>query len=179
MFKGRRGAVKRERWEPKKWLPKYDIMLAMWFTGVMKQDAIASHFKVHKQVVNYVVNSDQGRLKLAEMQAKQKVKLEKDLGFRLDNMMHKAIDNMERVINDPILLAESPFSIFDRSLAVAKGLGKLNKAPEDKGVVNNNLVIADKEVAARLLKGLDLSNQVNQIHSGVGLLDKGKEVKGG
>lgn len=170
-YKGRRNGVTRQ-WQPTKWIPKYDVIIAL-YCGGAKQGVIATVSKMTPAQVNSIINSEDGKLKVRDFQVRQQARLESSMEERIESMQAKALDNVHRVINDEGLINSDPFSVFDRSLAYLRGTGKLiaDKRPEEstiaKSVTQNNFFIQNPEVAERVADGLNKVLEVNQLPNSI------------
>lgn len=171
MFKGKRGPRKTERdWQPKKWLPKYDMIVALYAAGTMSQIAIAKQFRMTPVAIGLIIRSDNGQRYFKALQEKQKERIDKGLNNRLSNLLEQCVDNVERVIHDPVLINENPFAVFDRSVAVLKGMGKMiedkPKKFDDEPRVqtnNNTVIFGTPAIAERILSGLEKVEEIRKL----------------
>lgn len=154
-----------KRWVPKKWLPIYDQMVALHCVG-LSNGSIAERFDYSAQQVSNILNTEQAKVIKGLVHKKMVAEMEFGTADRLKKIEAQAIKNVERVIMDEALLESKPLAIFDRSVALLKGIGKLDgDGPKN----NTNLTVFNiaAEHAAALTEGINKANEAAILHGSV------------
>jgi hypothetical protein len=157
---------KKARWQPKKWDPLYDQMVALSCTGLSNK-AIADRFQYTPQQVCNILTSDQAKIVKQLITEHIRKVASEDSAARLTRLEHAALKNVDFVLTNEELMQKSPLAIYDRSMAFLKGIGKMEG---DKPQVQQttNVIIAD-DIAEKLLKGIEKANEAAILHSGNGV----------
>jgi hypothetical protein len=167
-----RGTVRlTEPWNPKKWKPLYDSILALAVTG-LKNTVIAETLKIDKQTVYLVLSSPAGSAKLAELQRLKQNAVKDTIEKRMAALHDKALQRVETFINNNEIAENAPVKMFDRSLQVLRGLGAMKQeAPSDPAsvqplaVTNNTInVVADRELLGQLNVGVAKALEAAKLH---------------
>jgi hypothetical protein len=152
-----------KRWRPKKWIPIYDQMVAMHCVGESNK-AIAERFDYTPQQVCNILGSEQAKI-IKELVHRKVLSELEDTGDRLKKIELAAIKNIERVISDEGMLESKPLAIFDRSMDILKGIGKLRGA--DTPVNQTNIFNIPAEHSAALASGIEKANEAMMLHGNV------------
>jgi hypothetical protein len=171
---GPRGARAHKKWEPKKWLPIYEAIVALSCTGLDNEE-VGKRFGYGKQQVSNILNTPQGK-KLRELIASRVremniVSLEDKMAFIQNN----ALRNVADVIADDtgVIREKAPLALFDRSLAFLKSSGALkgdnpNSPPATHSSVTNvnqmSVMVISNEAKALLSEGMEKAKRVAEIH---------------
>ena len=170
---GSRGAKAFKKWEPKKWLPVYEAIVALSCTGLSNEE-VGKRFGYGKQQVSNILNTPQAtRMRELINQRLREANLA-TLAERMDNMNNAAMKHVEFVLNIPSEEFKNPLAIFDRSVMWLKASGKVaGNEPINNSVINNtqnNIVnaamILTPTAANVLQEGLNKADQVKVIHDG-------------
>lgn len=151
-------------WQPVRWHPHYDIIVARAFNGE-SNIVIAADYKITPVQVSNILNSELGRCKIYEYARKQKTAIVHSIDERVTKLAEKAYDRIEKVINNEELFNNNPFSVFDRSLKVLQTVGSKtpfgtidSSASHTLNIQNNNTLLV------ALKNGLDQLEEVKKIH---------------
>lgn len=170
---GERGAKAYKKWEPKKWLPVYEAIVALSCTG-LDNESVGKRFGYGKQQVSNILNTPQGK-KLREIIAARirdmnLLTLEDRMAF----IQSSALKNVEKVITDETgqIFEKAPLALFDRSLAFLKSSGALKGdqpiPPASSPLVGNvqkmSVMVVSSEAKALLNEGLARAAEVKQLH---------------
>lgn len=171
-----------EQWQPKRWKPLYDSILALAVAGFQNK-AIAQELKLSAQAVNMILNSDQGRAKLAVLQARKQQVIAESIDGRIAKLQDTALARVEAVINNAELLENAPFKIFDRSMQVLRGTGVFKQETKEDDTPrtqnNLNLLIADPGLAKQIADGAAKALEATQRHANsFARITTGGSVKG-
>lgn len=154
---------KSKRWVPKKWDPIYDQMVLLSCMG-LSHKAIGDKFGYGQQQVCNILNTEQAKV-LKESIITHIRNTGVTLGDRLARLEDAALNNLEHALVNEDLRTKAPLAVADRSLAFLKGVGKL-EGDKQKEQKNTNIFIGG-DVAAKLLAGIEKSNEAAIIHNGV------------
>lgn len=152
-----------KRWVPKKWLPIYDQMVALHCVGLSNK-AIAERFDYSDQQVCNILGTEQAKVIKDLVHKKMMAELEGATAERLKKVEAIAIRNIETVMNDAALLESKPLAIFDRSVALLKGIGKL-EGEKGSTTVNQNVFNIPSEHTAAMIEGLNKANEAAILHT--------------
>lgn len=152
-----------KRWVPKKWLPIYDQMVALHCVGLSNK-AIAERFDYSDQQVCNILGTEQAKIIKGLVHKKMMAEIE-DTGDRFKKIEAAALRNIERVISDESMLESKPLALFDRSVEILKGIGKLKGS--DNPTVQNNVFNIASEHAKTLADGITKSNEAMMLHGDV------------
>lgn len=160
-----------EPWNPKKWKPLYDSILALAVTG-LKNREIANHLEIDPATVGLILNSPVGKAKLAELQLLKQQAVKRSLETRVAALQDKCLSRVEKFINDEEIAVAAPVKMFDRSMAVLRGLGSMKTetpqpATGPSTVVHNNTlnVVADRELMGQLNDGVQKALEASRLHA--------------
>lgn len=170
-----------EAWNPKKWKPLYDSILALAVVGLKNTD-IAIQLNINKVTVGLILNSPAGKSRLLELQKKKQAVIAKTLAERIENLQDKALRRVEDVISNDSFAELAPFKVFDRSMSVlrATGLAKSDNPNSETPVVNNNTInlINDRAMIAQMSMGIDKALEASKLNAAAfAELGAGRSVK--
>jgi hypothetical protein len=175
------------RWEPKEWQPEYDEMVVLTCHGV-SNIRIAEQYNLTPQQVSNILNTDQGKLKIAETRKKHLEKLSESVGGRLENISIRAVGVIEEVLTDEAamhgLRKESPLSLLSSMMGILKATGKVKDSTDRSlGITspanvtinqnniqvnsNTNIVTVPIAIAERVNTGLGMLQEIDRIHGQV------------
>lgn len=170
---GPRGAKAFKRWEPKKWLPVYEAIVALSCTGLSNEE-VGKRFGYGKQQVSNILNTPQGKKLIEIMNERIRTNNANTLTERIERMQDKAMKHVEAVLDMPTDNFKNPLQIFDASLAFLKSSsgGKIapESAPSNQPQVSGGntyiktAMILNGDQAKQLNDGLRLADQVKVIH---------------
>lgn len=152
------------KWVPKKWIPLYDQMVALHCVGLSNK-AISERFDYSAQQVGNILKTEQAKIIIELVRKKTLGDLEESTAARLKRMEHQAISNIERIISDEALVEARPLALFDRSMALLKGIGKMEGENSIRSVQNNTFNIAIEHSQA-LIEGMKKANEAAILHKG-------------
>lgn len=160
-----------EPWNPQKWKPLYDSILALAVTG-LKNKLIAEHLKIDAVTVGLILNSPTGKAKLAELQKLKQETIKETLESRVAALQDKCLSRVETFINSEEIAENAPVKMFDRAMQVLRGVGTMKaEAPSNSStpstVVNNNTlnVVADRELMGQLNDGVQKALEASKLHA--------------
>lgn len=150
-----------KKWEPKKWTPVYDKMVALSCTGASNK-YIAEQFGYSDQQVCDILNSPQAQI-VNELIRKQVFKAaEKNILHSLGVASDAAASNIKKVLTNSELLEKHPFQMVDRSIAFLKGVGRLNDSDGEKKA--GPTIVLNNQIAINLMNGLKEANEAAKMH---------------
>lgn len=152
----------KKRWQPKKWEPIYDAMVALSCTGLSNK-AIAERFKYTPQQVSNILNSDQAKVIKGLVTKNIRDTAVEDNAARLTRLEQVALKNIEGVLTNSELLERNPLALYDRSLAFLKGTGKM-EGEQPKNVQNTTNVMIGSDLVSKLISGIEKSNEAALMH---------------
>jgi hypothetical protein len=153
----------KKRWQPKKWEPLYDQIVALSCTGISNK-AIAERFGYTPQQISNILCSDQAKIIKQLVTNFIRNQLEQDTGARLKRIEQRALENIETVITSEDVLAKHPLAMFDRCLVFLKGVGKLEG---EKSAVPTQNIFIGAEAAKSLIDGMHKANEAHKLHNAV------------
>lgn len=156
---------KKERWQPKKWEPLYDSMVALSCTGLSNK-AIADRFNYTPQQVCNILTSTQGKLIKTLVSKFIQEELRKSVTEKLAATERRAHDIVAVVLNDNELLAKNPLAMYDRAVKFLEGRGKLEDPAAKKQNVIERTFVVPSDIAAKLVEGMHKSNEAIMLHGG-------------
>lgn len=160
--KGRKNYASVRLWQPTKWHPYYDGIVALHVEGATNI-FIAAQYNITKEQVSNILNTEEGKRKISELQTAKSAIIHNSLSSRHNRLVEKAFERVEAVLQSDELADTSPFAVFDRALSYLRHTAKegdlINPekdAPRTVNVTNNFLV----EVKA----GLEKIREVAVLH---------------
>lgn len=160
-------------WNPKKWKPLYDSILALAITGI-KSVTIADTLNIDKQTVYLILNSPTGKEKLSELQKLKQAAVKNSTETRLAALQDKALQRVEALINSEEIAVNAPLKMFDRSMQVLRGLGSMKQdsptadsstAGSPAAITNNTInVVADRALLDQLSVGVAKALEATKLH---------------
>lgn len=160
-------------WNPKKWKPLYDSILALAITGI-KSVTIADTLNIDKQTVYLILNSPTGKEKLSELQRLKQAAVKNSTETRLAALQDKALQRVEAIINSEEIAVNAPLKMFDRSMQVLRGLGSMKQdsptadsstAGSPAAITNNTInVVADRALLDQLSVGVAKALEATKLH---------------
>ena len=164
----RRLRSKNKTWRPVTWKPLYDLFVMDHVMGYSNVE-IAKRHNITSFVVSRVLGSEQAIALIQKASQNLRKHYQQEIPEKLANLEVQSVKLMDRVLNDPDLINSKPLQVFDRALALVKGLGKNMKSEAAPGTVNNtqNNVIMTPETAKILTEGLAKANDAFLLHSGL------------
>lgn len=155
---------KKARWQPKKWEPIYDSMVALSCTGLSNK-AIAERFNYTPQQVCNILTSSQGKLIKTLVSKFIQEELRKSVTERLAQTERRAHDIIATVLNDNELLGKNPLAMYDRAVKFLEGRGQLEDPAKKQNVIERTFVVPS-DIAAKLVEGMHKSNEAIMLHGG-------------
>lgn len=151
------------RWQPKKWIPLYETMVGLSSMG-RSNKYIAEVFGYTPQQVSNILTSDEAKLVLEVTVARIRDGATLTINSKLERLAERAVHNIETVLNDDNKLEQSPFAIVDRSMALLKGLKKLQGDSPTVEVNNQQTFVTDKG-AETIVRAIERSQQVKELQA--------------
>lgn len=159
------GKRETEKWQPQKWKPEYEKILALDLLGTFTQKMIADTLGVTSAHVNQVLNCDEAIARKEKAVGKLRTEFTDKIPERLNALALRSLDNMQYVLESDDIRENNPIAIFDRSERVLQSIGKMARPIDtSKGNVNNvqNNFIIPPEQARTFLSGLKLAEQYQE-----------------
>lgn len=151
-----------KRWEPKKWEPVYEQMVAMSCMGLSNVE-IAGRFGYTPVHVSNVVSSEQGKRLKKLILDRLRMTVEATIPERLEDIAEKTVERLRTLVYDDDRFDKSPFAVIDRGIQVLKGLRHLKG---DSEVVRSERTLVLTTEAAKLLQdGFEKSARADELHS--------------
>ena len=132
----------RIRYRPKKWLPEFNQLVIDYIVvpGVTHEELGLKYSYTKVQVCN-ILNSPQAR-DIQESMAQGILKYNfENVPIKLGEMHSKIIERLHDFIHNDSYLSANPFEFINKSLAIGKAIGVLDKeTPKVNGVTHNTQV---------------------------------------
>ena len=132
----------RIRYRPKKWLPEFNQLVIDYIIvpGVTHEELGLKYSYTKVQVCN-ILNSPQAR-DIQESMAQGILKYNfENVPIKLGEMHSKIIERLHDFIHNDSYLSANPFEFINKSLAIGKAIGVLDKeTPKVNGVTHNTQV---------------------------------------
>ncbi len=155
-----------KRWEPKKWEPVYEQMVAMSCMGLSNVD-IASRFSYTPVHVSNVLTSLQGQRLKKLILDRLRSTVAATIPERLEDIADKTVSRLHELIHDDERFQRSPFAVVDRGMAVLKGLRHLKGDAEVNNFRAERAIVMSHEAAKLIAEGLEKSRQSDLLHGEV------------
>ena len=121
-------------WQPT-WQPEYEAIVAESCLG-KSNVALAEKYNFTPQHISNILNTEEARrIKREAIAAIRNASLS-ILEGKMAESAARAVENIHKVMHNDELLLNNPLAVMEKSLAVLKGLGKLQG---DGTVINNNV----------------------------------------
>jgi hypothetical protein len=166
----------KDRWQPKKWEPMYEAIVAMSCTGKGAK-AIQSELKLKFDVdyttqhISNILNCDKAEEVRERFLAIMKSEQE-DAAKVLGDIKIAGLKRMRETLENKELAEANPFAIFDRALAAVTKVTDVGDAEEKKRAtaagnqIQNNFFNLPNELMQGVMTGLNKANEVKALHSG-------------
>lgn len=145
------------RWVPKKWLPAYDMIVALHIQNWTNK-RIGEHFGYTAQQVCNIIGTPQAQALISIARERIRQTLGEDIVDRMAKLEDAALRNVEHVLTDEALRIKNPLAVADRSIAFLKGVGKLDKGEERDKVIERTMVIPS-ELVQKMVDGMSKANE--------------------
>jgi hypothetical protein len=167
----RKGNFKKIRvWQPQEWEAEYERIVQLSALGE-SNTSLAEKFKLTKEHISNILNTEQARSIKAQIVAAIRQNSLDLMDKQYSEIVSQSVDNIHNVLHNKDLLANHPFSQFDRSIAALKGLGKLQEEAK-AGVINNtniqnNVMVISNQQETKIIEGLTKLEQIQLLHGGM------------
>lgn len=180
--------IAKGKWEPKKWQPEYDTIVALSCIGYSHNDISQKMekdygIKYTPQHVCNILNTEAAKKVKEIIIERNRDTLFATIETNLEDATTKAAQRVKEVLENDGLAASEPFKVGNFALKVLQGKGKVNSphgAPSGGGnttnINNQQNVFLSGESTKALLEGLKLSMEVDRIH---GPLEEVKLIENG
>lgn len=167
---GERGARITRRWNPKEWRPEYEAIVGLACTGLSFGE-IGKRFGYTSVHVGNIVNSQMGKALQQIILDKLRKNNTEGLAERIDALKSKALERVERYINNDNYADASPLAMFDRSFKFLQGAHVLGS---DRGegnsgaaiqINNNKTVIVSTETSKAFAEGIASLSRIAELHA--------------
>lgn len=158
-----RNAKLKKRWQPKRWEPMYDQMVALSCTG-MSNILIAKRFNYTVQQISNILTSENGKIIKALVSKHMQESLMHDAKTRMSQIEQKATEIVHGVLHNTELYEKSPLAMYDRAIKFLEGRGSL-ESPEQKAATRALAIPSD--IAAKLFSGMVAANEAAKLHNAV------------
>lgn len=152
------------------WKPAYDTVIALHVIGKSNKEIVQTVKGISMATIVNVLTSDTGKIKIQEYSGLYHENLVKDEANKLNEIRATAIDNVHGIITDeefkkkktPAVL-EASFKAFEFANDAIRGVEK-NREQNTQNIQNQqiNVILGNKEYADRLMKGLELVNEIDK-----------------
>lgn len=116
--------LKKEKWQPKKWRPEYDRIVAYSVMG-KANTWIAQTLGFTPEHVSSILNTPHGLDLAAKLQEKLAANIESTVPDELAQIGKQAIKRLKSLMDNDEIFEKSPFAVVDRGMDVLKGLRHL------------------------------------------------------
>lgn len=157
-----------EHYKPRRWQPEFDLIVIESISG-LDNETIGRKYGYTKQHVSNILSTAQAR----EIKDKVRTTVDKEfegtLKQRLAKIGERAVEHVEKFIQDEDNLAErSPFMFIDRTLKIAQSVGTLmgDKSNNNSGQqinVAGNAIIMNNEKADDLKNAIKNSMELDYV----------------
>lgn len=146
------------RWEPRKWSAVYDQIVILSILNKSNIE-IGKLFQYTPQQISNILNCAQAKKLRETIYVKLNKTAVDNTAATLEQISIKAVQRISDVINNDELAAEAPLAIFDKSVAILKGIGKLKDEASAMQVNARNAIIIASSDANRLIDAMQESNK--------------------
>lgn len=122
-------------WQPVKWKPVYDMMIALHISGV-------SNVEIGKQLdytpvqVGNILRSDEGKNYINQIQRSIRSQMSDDIPTRLEQLKQLSYNRISEALSNEELAQRSPLAVASTAMSFLKGIGSLNDGGTK--IQNNN-----------------------------------------
>lgn len=160
------------RYRPKRWHPEFDLIVYASFAGESNTD-IARKFGYTPQHISNILCSEHAEKIRETLREKISDEGDKSIAARMKVTSDKAVERMEKFMNNDELFEKSPFAFIDRAMRAIQITGA-SKEDNSKIVINNQTNNIGTAAMDRIADALLASNEVKLLHQG---LDPSKQIK--
>lgn len=161
---GTKRPAKLGRWKPRRWDARYEMMVIMDMNGT-SQIEISRLFNVSQVNVSMVINSPQAEIVRRRIYAKLSAETQARIPATLESIANKALERLGAALDNDELFARAPLAVADRSIAVLKGVGKLN--PDSGGnITAKNAIFLNRSDVQEMKDALAKSDVAKALNSG-------------
>ncbi len=162
-----------DKWVPKRWRPEYEVIVSLSSTGLSHQ-AVADRFfelsgtRYTIQHISNIVNTPEAKNFQAKTVAHIRGNFVESVSDHLERANHKAINIVEKLLDDGDKYEESPFNVIDRALAFMKITSKPTQVATPAAVVNNNnnnsVMVMTADAAKIIREGTSKADEVARLY---------------
>lgn len=168
--------VAKGKWEPKKWQPEYDTIVALSCIGYSHNDISQKMekdygIKYTPQHVCNILNTEQAKKLKEIIIQRNRDTLSATISTNLEDSAIAAAEKIKKILTDDIYMASEPFRVANLALKVLDGVGKTKSSQQGGNTTINNQqnnILLSKESSQDLLDGLRKSMEVDRIHGPLG-----------
>ena len=150
-----------QKWQPNNWKTKYEIVIAMHVQGYANT-VIAERTNYTPRHVQQIIDCDAVQAILKGMRQRIFSATMATIPERIGLLENSAMSNMEKVLNDGVLLETNPIQIYDRSKDFLQATGRLgvpNKNGNGGSNTQVNVQVIQQENAQRFVSGINKAEQ--------------------
>jgi len=151
------------RYSPKKWPPQFDAIVLASIGGKSNKELAALFGYTEQHISNILCSEKANEIKES---VRKKLLEENPVTDKLKAISEKAIERMEKFINNDQLATASPFHFVDRAIRMQSVLNPAKEEPKEKNVINNNVLIASPSMVSGLFEAIEKSNEAKLLNSG-------------
>lgn len=154
--------AKLHRWTPRRWEEKYTQIVMLATLGLKTNKEIAEQYNYTPQQISNILNTPQAEELRKKIHAQVQKDVSAELPIRLERLATISLKNIEEVISSDKLLEAKPFEMFDRSMKVLHGVGKIKGEGGDRNI---NAIIFNSGDAADLRAAMLKADEAKRLHA--------------
>ena len=159
-----------ERWVPKRWRPEYEIIVALWASGMSRKAIIDRFYELSgtlytEQHITNIVNTPEARKILDNNVDNIRENSTKQIQARISALHDKALTRMEKLMEDDEKYDASPFAVVDRAIKIMD-VGKVKESAAPNGINVQSALIMTPEAAKILMEGTQKADEAKKLYAG-------------
>jgi hypothetical protein len=168
----KRREAKFNHYSPKRWHPEFDLIVYASFAGKSNVE-IAKEFGYTPVHISNILSTVQADRIRNELRSKINDNVDDTITNRMKSISDKALERVEKFMNNDELFEKSPFAFVDRAMRAATLNKESSSDPKVNININSQVNNIGNEAISRIASALEISNEVKQLHSG---LDPRKQI---
>lgn len=152
-----------DKWQPTQWKPEYEMIVSMHVRGKTNIE-IAKLTNYSEMQISNILTCEHAKVVKDEIIKS----LRQDSKDIMEKIGKKAIERIEKLMDNDELFENSPFGVVDRAMSFLKGVNKLaGDGPVTNNNTQNNTLVIGDEIAERLVAGLEKANEAAKLNAGL------------
>lgn len=162
--KRNKGKINR-RWEPKRWRPEYERIVAFSVCG-KSNTWIAEQMGFTSVHVSNILNLPQAVALAEKLHSRLRENVEANVPQLLSDISTKALERVKAFVNDDNLFSKNPFAVVDRSMRILENtiLQKSNNPSSPLNIDRSNVLVLTPQQQDSVSEGLKKLQEIKEIH---------------